>query len=198
MTRSAVSSLTSPRVSSLSARDTVPGCTFAARATSRRVTEVERTARIMHSFAARIERRYRPARAEHQLLPRRAPRGPRAPRLSRARRAPWHAAAREPGDPRARAGGAAVLQPQLGGRLPQRRARAPHQGAVPGLRLADDRLPLLRLPTVSPGWRARAVGGSLHGAPGVRGVRALRRAPEGRARLHERDRVEPARRRRGA
>src|SRR4051812_38159101 len=51
MTRSAVSSLTSPRVSSLSARETVPGCTFAARATSRRVTEVERTAMIMHSFA---------------------------------------------------------------------------------------------------------------------------------------------------
>src|SRR3954451_137413 len=39
MTRSAVSSLTSPRVSALSARETVPGCTRAARATSRRVTE---------------------------------------------------------------------------------------------------------------------------------------------------------------
>src|SRR3954469_19709394 len=38
MTRSAVSSLTSPRVSALSARETVPGCTRAARATSRRVT----------------------------------------------------------------------------------------------------------------------------------------------------------------
>src|SRR5204862_1178601 len=117
--------------------------------------DVERTAGIMHSFAARIERRYRPRRAEYQLLPRRAPRGPGAPELPRARRPPWHAAAREPGDPRARAGRAALLQPQLGRRLPQRRARAPHQGAVPGLRLADDRLPLLRLPTVSPGWRAR-------------------------------------------
>src|SRR4051794_40709538 len=38
MTRSAVPSLTSPRVSALSARETVPGCTRAARATSRRVT----------------------------------------------------------------------------------------------------------------------------------------------------------------
>src|SRR3954463_3980498 len=38
MTRSAVSSLTSPRVSALRARETVPGCTRAARATSRRVT----------------------------------------------------------------------------------------------------------------------------------------------------------------
>src|ERR671932_676723 len=37
MTRSAVSSLTSPRVSAFSARETVPGWTRAARATSRRV-----------------------------------------------------------------------------------------------------------------------------------------------------------------
>src|SRR3954451_5022124 len=44
LTRSAVSSLTSPRVSAFSARETVPGCTCAARATSRSVTEVERTA----------------------------------------------------------------------------------------------------------------------------------------------------------
>src|SRR3954454_17451255 len=43
MTRSAVSSLTSPRVCTFSARDTVPGCTRAARATSRSVTEGERT-----------------------------------------------------------------------------------------------------------------------------------------------------------
>ena len=39
ITRSAVSTLTSPRVSSLSARDTVPGCTSARRATSRIVTD---------------------------------------------------------------------------------------------------------------------------------------------------------------
>src|SRR4029079_18613078 len=44
MTRSAVSWLTRPRVSTLSARETVPGCTWAARATSRSVTEDERTA----------------------------------------------------------------------------------------------------------------------------------------------------------
>src|SRR3954453_17806233 len=198
MTRSEVSSLTSPRVSAFSARETVPGCTFAARATSRRVTDVERTAGIMHSFAARIDRRCRPGGAEHQLLPRRAPRGPGASRLPPARRAARHAAAREPGDPRARAGRAALLQPQLGRGLPQRRARAPHQGAVPGLRLADDRLPLLRVPAVSPGRRARAVGGPVLGAARVRGVRALRRAPEGGARVHEHDRVEPARRRRRA
>src|SRR6185295_12106371 len=55
MTRSAVSSLTRPRVSAFSARETVPGCTFAARATSRRVTGGERTAGIMQTFAARIE-----------------------------------------------------------------------------------------------------------------------------------------------
>src|SRR4051794_2961620 len=52
MTRSAVSSLTRPRVSSLRARETVPGCTFAARATSRSVTEVERTRAIMQARAA--------------------------------------------------------------------------------------------------------------------------------------------------
>src|SRR4051795_521808 len=52
MTRSAVSSLTRPRVSSLRARETVPGCTFAARATSRSVTEVERTRGIMQARAA--------------------------------------------------------------------------------------------------------------------------------------------------
>src|SRR3954471_10977822 len=55
MTRSAVSSLTSARVSAFSARETVPGCTRAARATSRRVTgPAEGTARIMQTFAAPV------------------------------------------------------------------------------------------------------------------------------------------------
>src|SRR3954453_12965293 len=54
MTRSAVSSLTSPRVSALSARETVPGCTRAARATSRSVTEDDRTAAIMQTFAGPV------------------------------------------------------------------------------------------------------------------------------------------------
>src|SRR4051794_25797288 len=93
--------------------------------------------------------------AEHQLLPRRAARGPRAARLPRARCAPRHAAAREPGDPRARPGGAALVLAQLAGGVPRRRPRAPLQGAVPGLRLADDRLPLLRLPAGSPARRAK-------------------------------------------
>src|SRR3954453_18426218 len=56
MTRSAVSSLTSPRVSALSARETVPGCTRAARATSRSVTEEERTPAIMQTFAVAVGR----------------------------------------------------------------------------------------------------------------------------------------------
>src|SRR3954449_4853202 len=57
MTRSAVSSLTSPRVSALSARETVPGCTRAARATSRSVTEEDRTPAIMQTFAVAVGRR---------------------------------------------------------------------------------------------------------------------------------------------
>src|SRR6476659_3911960 len=51
MTRSAVSWLTRPRVSGLSARETVPGCTWAARATSRIGTDDDRTAPIMQTFA---------------------------------------------------------------------------------------------------------------------------------------------------
>src|SRR5947209_152908 len=48
ITRSAVSGLTSARVSTFSARETVPGCTFATRATSRIVTAVR--PRAMASF----------------------------------------------------------------------------------------------------------------------------------------------------
>ena len=90
------------------------------------------------------------------VLPDRGAARPGAARLPRARRAPRHAAAREPGDPRSRARGAALVLDELGPRVPQRRARAPGQGALPRVRLQDDRMPLLREPTVSPGRRARA------------------------------------------
>src|SRR4029078_7190550 len=52
MTRSAVSWLTRPRVSALSARETVPGCTWAARATSRSVTDDDRTAPLCRRLQA--------------------------------------------------------------------------------------------------------------------------------------------------
>src|SRR4051812_12359919 len=71
MTRSAVSSLTRPRVSAFSARETVPGCTCAARATSRSVTDDDRTAPLCRRLQADGRRgRGRPA-ARHPL--------PRAP-----------------------------------------------------------------------------------------------------------------------
>src|SRR3712207_9127292 len=63
------------------------------------------------------------------------------------------------------------LLPRLEPDLPRGDRRAPAQGALPGLRLEDDRLPLLRVATVSPGRRARADRGGLRRAPRLRVVR---------------------------
>src|SRR5918992_1761334 len=136
------------------------------------------------------------ADAENLVFPRRAAGGARA-RVPRARGRARHAAAGEPGDPRARAGGPARLLQQLEQALPARWARPLGQGAVPRLRVQDDRVPLLRVPTVSPGGRARARRGGLPGAARVRALGALRRPPEGGAALHEHARVEPGGRGRG-
>ena len=69
--------------------------------------------------------------------------------------------------------------------------RALPQGALPRLRLEDDRLRLLRVATVSPGRRARAGRGGLRGAAELRALRPVQRAAEGGAALHEHARLEP-------
>jgi MOSC domain-containing protein YiiM len=111
------------------------------------------------------ELKYASAVAEDQLLPGRCPRRPRAHRVSRARRTARCPEAREPGDSGARPDRTALLLAELAADVSDWRGGALSEGAVPDLRLQDDRLPLLRLATGSPGRRASAVGGGLRRPP---------------------------------
>src|SRR3954451_3712251 len=174
MTRSAVSSLTSARVSAFSARETVPGCTRAARATSRRVTgPAEGTARIMQTFAAPVGEVARASSCYlwSGVLPRPLVRPPRdgvpVPRPPVRRSLPGRAA-RAPAVPDRRP--PLVLRPGLG-------ARARGDGLVVD-RPAAVRPPLGRpLAALAPARRRRARGGR-HRARGRRGE--LRRDAGGR------------------
>ena len=68
-----------------------------------------------------------------------------------------HAAAGEPGDPGARAGGVLVVRQLLARRVPHRRRRPRHQGAVPALRLALGAVRVLRQPALDEGAKAGEV-----------------------------------------
>src|SRR5205807_5264799 len=97
---------------------------------------------------------------------------------------------RESGHSGARPGGAAVVLAELATHISDGRGGALAEGALPRLRVKDDRLPLLRLAAVSPGRRAGALGAGLRRTPRVRTFRAVRRSPEDRAAVHELPRLE--------
>src|SRR5919199_3376627 len=126
-----------------------------------------------------------PSHGTHLVRRSRVDHRPRARRRHGALAAVRHAAARDAGDPlprpRRREGVHAAVEDDLPGGA----RRALPEGALPGLRLEDDRLPLLRVATVSPGRRAGTHRGGLRRAPRLREFRPVHRAAEGGAALHE-------------
>src|SRR5919199_589744 len=139
----------------------------------------------------------RPPYGADQLCPSRAAHRPRADRVHGALAAVRNAAPGDAVDPLARAGRREGVLARVGAHLPERDRRAPAQGALPGLRLRDDRLRVLRLATVAPGER-RAGGGALLRPAELRALRQVQRAAEGGAPLHEQPDLESRGRRRRA
>ena len=107
-----------------------------------------------------------------------------------------HAAAGEPGDPRARARRVLVVRQLLARRVPHRRRRPRHQGAVPALCLALGAVRVLRQPALDQGGQGRRGDrGPRQGPDQLRELDALQRQAEGRAVLRRGDHLGPAGRR---
>ena len=107
-----------------------------------------------------------------------------------------HAAAGEPGGPRACAGGVLVVRQHLARRVPHRRRRPRHQGAVPALRVALGDVRVLRQPALDEGGeRRRGDRGPRQGPDQFRELDPLRREAEGRPLLRRGDHLGPAGRR---
>src|SRR5947209_2708582 len=117
--------------------------------------EVVRLARVVVGFQPR-RGATRAQRVDLQQLARAVPAGDRG-RRARGVGLTRGAETGEPGDPGPCAGGTAVVLAELAADVPDRRGGALAEGALPRVRVEDDRLPLLRIAAGSPGRRAGAI-----------------------------------------
>ena len=107
-----------------------------------------------------------------------------------------NAAARELGCARARPARFLVLRQRLERPLPRRDRRPRAEGALPGLRLSQREVRVLRQPALRERPRGRPGRGQVRRAAQLRVVRHLHRARKGRARLRGGHRLDGRRRRR--